>query len=58
MALLATIALVALVVVLRLLFPPVPMFASYFRHWGKKTSIILCSVAAIGAAIVIFAAKR
>ncbi len=55
MALAANIALVILVVSLRFLSPPVPQFASYFRHWGMRTSIILCSIATIGAAIAVVA---
>jgi hypothetical protein len=58
MAVIATIALVIILVAFRLLLPPVPGFMSYFRRWGKRTTILCCSIALFAAAVAILVTKQ
>jgi hypothetical protein len=58
MALIGTIALVIILVAFRLLLPPVPGLTSYFRRWGKRTTILCCSIALFAAAVAIFVTRR
>jgi hypothetical protein len=58
MAFVLTIGLVIVLVGIRLLFPPVPMLASLMHRWRTSTSLLLCSMAALAAAVLIVAFKR
>jgi hypothetical protein len=54
----ATIALIIVLVAFRLLLPPVPGFMSYFRRWGKRTTILCCSIALFVAAVAILVTRQ
>jgi len=59
MALVATVALVVLLVAFRLLLPPVPAFlAAYTARWGKRTTILLCSISLASALVAILMLRR
>jgi hypothetical protein len=59
MALVLTIALIAVLVAVRLLIPPVPgLLKIGVERWGKRTTIMLCAVSLIGAVLVIFISRR
>jgi hypothetical protein len=58
MALIGTIALVVFLVLLRLFLPPLPNSLSYFRRWGKRNTIVLCSISILLATLVIFLSRR
>lgn len=58
MALLATIVLIVLLVAVRLLIPPVPQFAKLSRTFGKRTTVLLCSLAIAGAAVLIVLSRN
>jgi hypothetical protein len=54
MALLVTIGVVALLVFVRLLAPPVPgLLKMSFERWGKRNTIVLSAAAIIGAVVLI-----
>ena len=58
MALAITIAVVVVLVAVRLTMPPWPNFVKVgMERWGKKTTVALFAVAAIGAAIAIIASR-
>ena len=57
MALLGTIILVFLVA-FRLLLPPVPRLAALSRTFGKRTTLVLFSVAMVGAVALIVLSRR
>ena len=59
MALIATITLIVLLVAVRLLVAPVPsLFTKYAQRWGTRTTILLCMVSLVSAALVIFISAR
>jgi hypothetical protein len=59
MALALTIALIVTLVALRLLIPPVPgLLKTYVERWGKRTTIMLCAISLVGAALLILISKR
>jgi hypothetical protein len=58
MALLGTIIVVALLVALRLLMPPVPGLLGLWRAFGKRTMAVLCSLAVAGAVALIVLSRR
>jgi hypothetical protein len=58
MALIGTIAIIALLVAFRLLAAPAPGLAALSRRFGKRTTIVLCSVALAGAAVAIALSRR
>jgi hypothetical protein len=59
MALALTIALVIALVAVRLLVPPVPgLLKTYVERWGKRTTIMLCAISLVGAALLILISKR
>jgi hypothetical protein len=60
MALALTIALVVVLVVVRLLIPPVPgLLKLGLERWGKRSTVILCAISVIGAGVlVILISKR
>jgi len=54
MALALTIALIIALVAVRLLIPPVPgLLKTVIDRWGKRSTIMLCAISLIGAALVI-----
>ena len=59
MALVLTIALIVVLVGFRLLLPPVPgLLRAYLQRWGKRTTIVLCTISLACAAIAILALRR
>ncbi len=59
MALVLTIALVIALVAVRLLIPPVPgLLKTYVERWGNRTTIMLCAISLVGAALLILISKR
>ena len=59
MALLITAFVVLVLVVVRLLIPPVPgLLKIGMERWGKFTTITLCAVSLIGAALAIVLSHR
>lgn len=58
MALLGTIVLIVLLVALRLFLPPVPRLARVSRRFGKRTTVILSSIAIAGAVALILLSKH
>jgi len=59
MALALAITLVVVLVVVRLLIPPVPgLLKLGLERWGKRSTIILCAVSLIGAVLVILISRR
>ena len=59
MALVATIALIAVLVAFRLFLPPVPgLLKTYVDRWGKRSTIMFCAVAVAGAALMILISTR
>jgi hypothetical protein len=59
MALLLTIVLVALLVGVRFMLPPIPgLFQAYYGRWGSHTIIKLCGLSIAGAALAIFISRR
>jgi hypothetical protein len=58
MALLGTIILVILLVAFRLLLPPGPQLAALSRTFGKRTTLVLFSVAMVGAVALIVLSRR
>jgi hypothetical protein len=59
MALALTIALIVALVAVRLLIPPVPgLLKTYVERWGKRTTIMLCAISLVGAALLILISKR
>jgi hypothetical protein len=59
MALVATIALIVVLVAFRLFLPPVPgLLKTYVDRWGKRSTIMLCAVAHAGAALMIMISRR
>jgi hypothetical protein len=58
MRLAGILALVLILVLFRLLIPPAPQLLSISRRWGKRTTILLCTVAILGAAAVILLSRR
>jgi hypothetical protein len=58
MALLGTIIFVVLLVAIRLLLPPTPHLVGLSQTFGKRTTVVLCSVAIAGAAVLIVLSKR
>jgi len=58
MPLIATIALVIVLVAFRLLVPPVPnLVGTYFRRWGKRTTIVLCTISLVVATLAILVSR-
>jgi len=54
MALLLTTSVVIVLVILRLLIPPVPgLLKIGMERWGKFTTIALCAISLVGAALAI-----
>jgi hypothetical protein len=59
MALAATIALIVVLVAFRLLLPPAPgLLKTYVDRWGKRSTIVLCAIALVGAALMILVSRR
>ena len=59
MALLLTIGIVALMVIVRLFMPPVPgLLKMSIDRWGKRSTIMLCAVAFVGAVLLIVVSRR
>ena len=59
MALLLTISVVVVLIAIRLLIPPVPaLLKAGIERWGKFTTIILCAVSLIGAALAVALSRR
>jgi hypothetical protein len=57
MALLGTIVLIVLLVAFRLFLPPVPGLVRVSRRFGKRTTVILCSIG-IAVAVVLIVVSR
>jgi hypothetical protein len=53
MGLAGTIVLVVVLIALRLLLPPAPGLLVFSRRWGKRTTILLCSISIVGAVVAI-----
>lgn len=59
MALVVTIALIVVLVAFRLFLPPVPgLLKTYVDRWGKRSTIMLCAIALVGAALLILVSRR
>jgi hypothetical protein len=58
MALIGTIALVTLIVALRLFLPPAPGLWELVRGFGKRTTLLLASMAIVLAAVAILVSSR
>ena len=59
MALILTIGLVALLLAVRLLIPPVPgLLKTSIERFGKRSTVTLCAAAIIGAALLILATRH
>jgi len=59
MALALTIALVVILVGIRLLIPPVPgLIKTSLERFGKRSTIILCATAFVGAVLLIVISRR
>jgi hypothetical protein len=59
MALLLTIALIVALVAVRLLIPPVPgLLKTGAVRWGKRSTIMLCAISLIAAALVVLISNR
>jgi hypothetical protein len=59
MALFLTIALVFALIAVRLLIPPVPgLLKTYVDRWGKRTTVMLCAISLVGAALLILISTR
>jgi hypothetical protein len=54
-----TIAIILVLVAFRFILPPFPrVIKTYADKWGKWTTIMLCAVAAVGAALMILVSRR
>ena len=59
MALIITISLVALLVLVRLLMPPIPgLVKNAVERLGMRSTITLCAVALVGAVLVILISRN
>lgn len=59
MALILPMSVIALVIVIRLFFPPVPgLLKVGEERWGKRTTILLSAVSLAGAAALIVMSRR
>ena len=58
MALILTVGLVAVLVAVRLLVPPVPgLLKTSVERYGKRSTIVLCSAALLGAVVLILVTR-
>jgi hypothetical protein len=58
MALVVTIALIAVLVAFRLFLPPVPgLLQTSVKRWGKRTTLTLCAISLGVAALVILVSR-
>jgi hypothetical protein len=59
MALLLTVGVIALLLLVRLSMPPVPgLLKMSIERWGKRNTMMLCTVAFIGAVVLIVVSRR
>jgi hypothetical protein len=59
MALILTIGVVALMLAVRLLIPPVPdLLKTSIDRFGKRSTITLCAVAIVGATVLILITRH
>lgn len=59
MALILTISLVVILVMVRLFIPPVPgLLKTSIDRWGKRTTIMLCTTALVGAVLLILISRQ
>lgn len=59
MVLALTIVLIVLLVAVRLLLPPVPgLLKMGVERWGKRSMVMLCAVALVGAVLMILISRH
>jgi hypothetical protein len=59
MALILTIASIVLLIMVRLFIPPVPaLLKTAIDRCGKRTTIMLCATALVGAVLLILVSRR
>ena len=59
MALILTIASIVLLIMVRLFIPPVPaLLKTAIDRWGKRSTIMLCATALVGAVLLILVSRR